>query len=110
MRVTLGRCKPRKKLNDDDFGNVVLSAIRYGLPRKTGIIVDHIAFTERNWAEITPYWQKLILRDCEKAVADVCRGVEYAVDDLSVRDVREFCTWIRSQWIRDGHPEYAKQN
>jgi len=91
----------REEMNnwpDAELGNIVLSAIRYALPRQTGIIKDHIAFTRRHWYDITPYWHALILRDCAEPLDRVDRDIDMGgVDSLCVEDVRQFVEWITRQ-------------
>ena len=87
--------------NDSDFGSVVLSAIRYALPRKTNIISDHIRYARNNWDVIPAYWQELILRDCVSALRDVERGVDWAIDSLCIGGVREFVDWMRERGTKE---------
>ena len=87
--------KPRSVAYDPELGNVLLSAIRYALPRQTGIIKDHASFAMKHWADITPYWRELILRDCREPLDRVDRGVDMGgIDPLCVQDVRDFVTWM----------------
>ena len=83
---------------DPELGNVVLSAIRYALPRQTGIIKDHMAFAKKHWADITHYWHELILRDCREPLDRLGRGVDMGgIDPLCVEDVRQFVEWMKHQ-------------
>lgn len=80
---------------DPDLGNILLSAIRYALPRQTGIIKDHIAFARKHWVDITPYWRELILRDCKRELdrTNDLSGIHW-IDPLCVGDVRDFVEWM----------------
>ena len=83
---------------DPELGDVVLSAIRYALPRQTGIIKDHIAFTIEHWADITSYFRELILRDCKRALEHVVYNTGFReVDPLCVDDVQRFVEWMTKQ-------------
>lgn len=86
---------------DDDLGNVVLSAIRYALPRKTSIIDEHIRFTQRHWDDITDYWRGLILRDCQQAMDDNVRtDGRLGVDSSAVFWVGSFVDWMVQQGVK----------
>ncbi len=81
--------------NDPELGHVLLSAIRYALPRQTGIIKDHIAFARKRWGQLVPRWKELILRDCREPLDRLDRGVDMGgIDPLCVQDVRDFVEWM----------------
>jgi len=85
---------------DDELGNVLLSAVRYALPRKTAIIDDHIRFVQRHWDDITDYWRALILRDCQQALEDNVRTEgRWGVDSASYNRVLDFVNWMKAHGV-----------
>ena len=79
--------------NDYDFGNIMISALRYALTRKTYVSLETANFIMNNEKYISERVCKVMIRDINHYLDDFKQGVK-------VFDKCDYNTWVRlNNWL-----------
>ncbi len=79
--------------NDYDFGNIMISALRYALTRKTYVSLETAEFIMNNEKYISERVCKVMIRDINRYLDDFKQGIK-------VFDRCDYDTWvILNNWL-----------
>lgn len=93
--MTSGHASP---LSREQFGQMMCSAVRYAIGRRTYVVADTAQIVKLAWPNLTERWQELIARDVSEALDHDAKPGGPSIGDRCDRDTwTGLIDWIREQ-------------